>query len=390
MLRNGVPIHYHSLENELSKFSNIAFRGDTRHPKEIFEFGFQRYGAGWDLYLANNKTIQEPMLRQTHDETGMCDVEATSAVCLTLDFDCASMFPLEENNGEAAPPFTWIYIVQVENAYMTYEKQIKANSNLQFCREIATRDIPSGHVLCAIRCERYFNLNEEFEPKWYAGLHFKLVGEILWNPKLKNEPKTPAKILLKENIEKLIHAHQHQYLETPIPKSQEEIINFNRILSTPIPIALNKHEERRCLIHFAMVCAKPLSFYLTKAEKVQQALEAIASCKNVNELIPGTRFFPLMMACKYNLPDVVKKLLAKGANPKIKNSDGIPLVEMDYKPEIKALLEDAVQKLDESKLIFNGHGFFDIAGTAKQLLNTFLIDFSDLVSTLDPLQRKNN
>lgn len=365
---NSDSFSYQSLENELEKYSNIAFRGDSRDPKEIFEFGFQRIGASQNYFMANNKKIQEPTIRLMDPSSktkGGCDVVATSAVCLTLDFDCASIFPIE--SADAYSPLTsktWIYIVHVENAYMTYKKQIKEGSILQFCREIAARDIPSGDVLCAIQCERYLNLNQDYLPTWHTGMHYALHGEIYWNPKLNNETKTKIKMQRKEMIERIVKAHQHQYLESFIPKNEFEANIFNRKPSTPLPISAHEHTNRLLLINFAMICTDFSSLPLTKTLRSKLAIQALHGCFDVNQLIPGTNNYPLMIACHYKLTEVVKELLGKGANPEALKDDGIPIHKGNYITEIQTLLNQAISS-KAAKSTFSINGFFQLS-----ILNT--------------------
>lgn len=360
--------HEHEIDNnenmllnkQMQNLNILAFRGDNRSPKEIFEFGLQRKGSTWEHYNVNKKAIEEPTFRFFQNtwrgKEKAEDIIPTSAVCVTKNFDLAPLFPLENPQNENAPPppLTWIYIVKVDQGFLTYELQRKLNSSLAFCEEIATRDIPSGDVICAIQCERFINIDPNLVPNWERGVHYKLTSDIIWNPKLNNEVLTPSKQARNDAIRNLIEQRKDKYWECPIPPNH----NNKKSLTTQ-EISEVTHNDSIHLIQFAVDLYDSNTMRNGKM-KFESALEHLKKCSDLNMIIPNMNETPLMHAChmasRSNPKNfaMVEYLLNNGANPDIKNSFGKTVMDYFLDSDLKLMLiEFKATKHNESALIFS-------------------------------------
>lgn len=263
--------------------SRVGFRGDTRAPEEIFNFGFRRRQDNWapfeekwreyldvelDKWLQAQRgsvspsldsdsdsdddnaglgyepaDVEYPNLRHTDTTKSQTvtivdtskkshavqldlpkspeelykqwlaeakdmkvrasgDVVPASAVCITSLIDVAALFPLPDEKCLAAMrDTTWIHVVYYDHALMTWQKQEEAMENLPKIlarsREMASLDIPSGHIFAAVKCTRTWTrkVKKSF-PKikkvdWRRGATFALERSLSMNPKLRNQGNLP-------------------------------------------------------------------------------------------------------------------------------------------------------------------------------------------------------
>lgn len=207
-----------NIKSKFTEMNTLAFRSDTRTPESpdyIFEHGMQRRGATYDEYVKNNRQCLEPTLVPKSNYS----VLPASAVCATLQPDIAPLFPLSKDNYIED---TWIYFVPVKMAYPTHVTQRDKKSSLAFAEEILLRDIPSGEILGAIKCKRYFNVDpNDGKYYWDNGMHYKLEGDIIWNKKLLNA-ETERMKNYKTIIEEIVDERKGKYIQCPIPKTKEE------------------------------------------------------------------------------------------------------------------------------------------------------------------------
>jgi ankyrin repeat protein len=318
------------LNKKMQKLDIYAFRGDNRPPEVIFNDGFTRQAATWKHFNANeNKKIEEPTFRlfsQTWQGREKAeDIIPTSAVCVTLNFDYAPLFPLEnpQNEHDPIPPLTWIYMVKVQQGFLTYELQRKLNSPLAFCEEVATRDIPPGDVICAIQCERFWNINGFCVPTWESGMHYQLITDVIWNPKLKNEIMTETKKKRNAGFLEFINQKKGKYWECPIPSQK----NSTESLKVSHEISNQTHQDMNHLLKFAIDMENSKLYgFINKKEKEASALAHLKQCYDLNMFIPGMMLTPLMHACDIvstsNNYEIIDYLLKNGASTKIKNSKG--------------------------------------------------------------------
>lgn len=361
-------------ENLLSVYKNInqiAFRGDDREPQVVFEAGFQHKGATWGYYNHAKEIIPLPQFRQAQQ-----DVVPASAVCCTLNFDAAPLFPLpipytfivvkndvtidefqprtfyiNEKNGNLTysiktpegaivknipitnftvttplenltplqeknimevalnnehvlghiKPSTWIYIVQVQNGYATHDLQKKINSPLVFCQEIASRDIPPGDVICAVRCERFFNIDSQCNLNWKEAVYYQLTSDIIWNPKLANESAIKSKQERNIKIEKMLGEKKSKCWEYNLP------FTITTDTQPPIREITKLEHDQKKQIHLLNAVANG------NIDTAKFFLET-----NVDPNFKNTEgMSPLLFAVvKQNLA-MIELLLAKKANPNL-------------------------------------------------------------------------
>lgn len=328
----GMLIEDFIVNSKMNTLDITAFRGDDRAPKIIFREGFQRRGSQLKYYQKNNKKIMEPTFRLNNE-----DISPPSAVCLTLNIDCAPIFPIEATDK------TWIYIVKAHTAFETYKLQNQTGSFPAFCDEIAIRDIPPGDIICAIECERFYKMNNEFEINWYNGIYYRFVNDIIWNPQLANEPETACKQKRKNDILKLINARKDKYIVCPIPSNYEpyyKIDHKNNIFT----IDSVDHIDIQNLFQFARCMNRDLRENETQDEREKEAISFLEKCSDLDRMIPGINLNPLMFSCEKNSLNVVKYLLSKNVKVDIQDSLGITPIFLAKEPEIKNLLKKSKTK----------------------------------------------
>lgn len=325
--------------NKFKPLNYTAFRGDTRPPKTIFEFGFQRRGANWQYYNESKK-IQEPSLRfykeKGNEMIKACDIVSSSAICLTRQFDLAPLFPLHPQGDELfASDYTWLYVVQLWQGFATYEEQQALKLPISFCQEVAVRDVPSMDVIAAIQCKRYWNVLN-----WRDGMHYKLVGDIEWNPKLRNEKPSISKLKRNEWIEHSIAERKERYIECPIPGNEIEYSNvvtglFSYNLKT---IEKQQHQDRRYLKYFLVNLINSKRLINAYTRMLEAAIQWLARCSDINQFVPSTDMTPLMHACEQSNHDLVDYLLKNNADISIQNADGKSAMSYASDNKVRGLL----------------------------------------------------
>jgi hypothetical protein len=194
----------------------LAFRGDDRAPQDMFANGFSAR-----LPAANIK-FNPNAIKYHHGNiqlTAAGDIAAETAVCVSADFNAASLFPLGGSScafDQDGQPYrvqqnedSYLYLVYVPDGYNTSHHQIERTlegwsqlPDLQrvhgasaetiqrmaleigFClygREMATKEIPAGHVLAAVPIKR----------RW-AGNDFRHGGEVRMNGRVVVNPRQLA------------------------------------------------------------------------------------------------------------------------------------------------------------------------------------------------------
>ncbi|MFI6227912.1 hypothetical protein ACIBCR_11425 [Micromonospora echinospora] len=175
----------------------IAFRSDTRPSADIYKTGFQRKRlvVDWlDTEYADSSTkttrkrlddarqdiaasvtkamkgkpeaeIRTEIARVTNEleresvalRVGNVDLDVETAVCATLDFQIASLFPFDPKALAAsfAKP-TSIYVVRMRHWLETYKVQRYAAPHLAYSREVASLGIPANDVLGCLTVGRRY------------------------------------------------------------------------------------------------------------------------------------------------------------------------------------------------------------------------------------------
>lgn len=397
------------LNKKMKKLDIIAFRGDNRPPEVVFTEGFTRRGGTWE-HFNTKKEIEEPTFRFfATDYKGKQkaeDIIPSSAVCVTKKFDLAPLFPIEnpENPNDPVPPVTWIYIVKVQQGFLTYDLQRQLNSSLAFCEEVATRDIPPGDVICAVKCERFWNVDANCAPNWENGMHYKLMSDVIWNPNLKTELVTDATKNRDIEILKLFEEKRGKYWECPIPSQKDGI----EPLKHSHEISDQTHSDMLHLMQFAVDMDDANKVNYNKKQKQASALAHLTQCSDLNMFIPGMNMTPLMHACATSIAsnnhEIIDYLLSNGASPAIVNSKNETVIDYANHPETQLQLMKfkasqanqyplnfALQNNDEEMVeAFLENRIETYIGLCKKLLNIKNIDENiklDLVDLKNHLKK---
>lgn len=310
--------------------NDIDFRGDTRHPNEIFNFGFQRRGGSWEHYNVSKK-ILEPTVRFFQNNPRKredVDILPASGVCVTQVFDLAAMFPLENPEAKGLPPpeKIWIYVVCVQQGFRTYELQSKLGSKLAFCQEVVSRDIPAGDVICAIGCTRYMNVDHKTgNYSWESGVHYRLTSDIVWNPKLQNEVQTPYKVNRNEAITRLVNKRTGKFIECPIPTNDQELEQVKSgKFSYKMQELTNLQHEEKILINFYHKMEDAIHEIdpEKRAKKINKAIAVLNDSQDINQFIPNTNMTPLIYAYKNGIVPLATYLEKRNADHEIKDIYG--------------------------------------------------------------------
>jgi hypothetical protein len=135
------------------------------------------------------------------------DLDRKSGVCETPAITAAPLFPIPEVYPANGRDETWVYVVYNDKrAFKTYKQQKSAAKiasqggrpqdavvpkTLATSKEIAAWDIPSGDVLAAVRCSRYWKFQKQVRNKnrvdWRHGVMATFLGPIQINPKITNQ-----------------------------------------------------------------------------------------------------------------------------------------------------------------------------------------------------------
>lgn len=331
------------------------FRGDSRHPIKdgIFEFGMQRRASTWAYYNTHNQKQLEPTLRFfKNDEEKIDDVDLipASGISTTIKFDFAPMFPLPLSDEKKPSDHTWIYLVKVQQGFLMHNLQAKYHSDLTFCQEVSTRDIPSGDVICAIQCKRFWNVNEDAEFKWQRGMHYVLTSDIIWNPKLSNVANSESLTKLKKGIVSFVESKKGQYIEIPIPKNQADLILAQISEKPPAKCKILTEEEHQIYLSLVKFVQLAKQATLTNENNLtDQIIKEALQClnpNNVNQFIPGTDLTPLMYAVKNNLIGLSTELIKQGANPAKRNDEGMNALDYATNESVKNRL---IQIINDNK-----------------------------------------
>jgi hypothetical protein len=171
----------------------VMFRGDSRHPvnNNIFAQGFTK----------QDPTIPDPVYRSGGANMAG-DLDPVSAVCVSVRFQGAALFPLKfDNTNPRITTYIYAVYVDTDDLLNTHMKQVtdalgqKIGQTWQnpdsadnavwstdspmwplFAHEMAANDIPPGHVISAIRCDRTWNGAD-----WSFGGTYRL-GSLFHNP----------------------------------------------------------------------------------------------------------------------------------------------------------------------------------------------------------------
>jgi len=154
---------------DITAINRLCWRGDSRHPREIFAFGFRRRDDTAEGYFKRQRTWQEdaagdddvPLaIPDRMPNSGALfrvaqkDIAPATAVCVSGNFKAAALFPLKSAD-DPQEDVTWIYAVFVQNGFDTYQMQAQLGAQaLAFAQEACSHDIPAMHVLGAVKMQR--------------------------------------------------------------------------------------------------------------------------------------------------------------------------------------------------------------------------------------------
>lgn len=172
---------------DITRLKRLCWRGDSRTPREIFEFGLRRRDDTAKSYFRRQKLqriLQNPgnvfeqkfqgrhltpeivqSRRMGNDilaptaalfRTDQNDIAPATAVCVAKSFVAGCLFPLVAEDGDKYDK-TWVYAVYLENGFNTFQMQVSLNAAsaaMAFVQEACCNDIPPMHVLGAIQVER--------------------------------------------------------------------------------------------------------------------------------------------------------------------------------------------------------------------------------------------
>ena len=123
------------------------------------------------------------------------DIDPKSAICITPKLNVAALFPFPPEYPKWGRDSTWVYVVYVDGVFVTWQHQIDLNTSiskvLARSREIASRDIPSGHVFAAVRVYRRWTKKVKrgriWKADWRSGVSFVVSPYFEMNTKLANQ-----------------------------------------------------------------------------------------------------------------------------------------------------------------------------------------------------------
>lgn len=176
---------------DITSINRMCWRGDSRGPKDIFNFGFRRRDDTLQGYFNRLDEWEDDPEQHTVNEYGEVrkmppsnplfrsdsrDIAPATAVCVASSFKAAALFPLK---GKGSKDVIWVYAVQVENGFDTYQMQaeIGAKKTL-FVQEACSHDIPPMHVLGVACVRRSWN-----GATWEDGAMAKLIKPFEVNSK---------------------------------------------------------------------------------------------------------------------------------------------------------------------------------------------------------------
>ena len=202
--------------SDLTMMNRMYWRGDSRGPGEIFENGFRRRDDTAESYFKRRKVWSEldadktknphmfqgkalgpeTVLSRTGDRNIMApslpqfrarenDIAPSTAVCVASSFIAGALFPLL-TEGESQFDSTWVYAVQVENGFNTFQMQVQMGKNekaFNFVQEACCNDIPPMHVIGVIQVERAWR-----SVTWQAGAKGYVEGSV--EEKFRVNPKS--------------------------------------------------------------------------------------------------------------------------------------------------------------------------------------------------------
>jgi hypothetical protein len=180
----------------------VMFRGDDRHPvtNNIFTNGFTKRG---------DPTVFPDPVYRSGGTNKAGDLDPQSGVCVSVRFQGAALFPLKFDATDPAVT-TYIYAVYVDTKDLLNTHQLQVmdalgqkvggqwqnpksarNANWStkapmwplFAHEMAVNDIPAGHIISAIKCDRNWTGQD-----WTFGGTYQL-GTLFHNPGC-NAPET--------------------------------------------------------------------------------------------------------------------------------------------------------------------------------------------------------
>lgn len=153
--------------SDITSINRMCWRGDSRGPTDIFNFGFRRRDDTLEGYFNRLDEWEDDPSQHTVNEYGEVrkmppsnplfrsdsrDIAPATAVCVAGSFKAAALFPLK---GDASTDKIWVYAVQVENGFDTYQMQARIGAKKTlFVQEACSHDIPPMHVLGVIRVRR--------------------------------------------------------------------------------------------------------------------------------------------------------------------------------------------------------------------------------------------
>lgn len=310
------------INKHIESYNDIAFRSDTRPPRILFEFGFQRRMTTHDEYVQNRGENYEPTWRH-----GQRDMYPESAICLTQQFDAAPIFPVGSSDN---PPseLTWIYIIRPQKAFMTHLYQKHLNSPLAFSEEIAVRDVPSCDVLAAIKCKRFWGVNIDNQKDWRTGVRYELISDLQWNPKNENVPLSDNNKNIRERIISLVEARHGKIIDCQVPQGPEEI-NY----TTPMIIPHGDHLFMLDFKNFVTAIANGSA--TIKQDFPPYFVKSVVNTIILND--GGSVFF---FAVQKGTPEIVKYLLDNGADLSLTDDNGKKVYDYVSSIEIQSLLQN--------------------------------------------------
>lgn len=410
----------------LNESNYYAVKQVLQNKQQILSLKLQK-----DIFaVTSKKGYARHKLEPTYRKRGpfggaLHDIDPPTAVCATLLFDCAPIFPVIKEY--ASTQEIWINVIKIGEAFPTYQKQLENNSRLSFLLEVAMRDIPSNYVICAIKCERYWTADISIHPvslNWDNGMHYKLVGDIIWNPKLKNVSSHPEIQNYEQAIKELIEPRIGKYIECPIQLtlSEEkkakmtEMVKIKREIIDVLPheISQREHDELELIRATYMGDIHTVAALLIRGvdvdhideksgltplhiaavdgniELVKILLKNGASVNHgtlredvspldfavTNKKIPVVKlllkaganinrrdkagYTAFHRAIVENQYDLVKLLLAAGANPFSKGPDDASVVEIADNQRMKKLLKTYISQLQGQLFSAVKHGDIEL------------------------------
>lgn len=147
----------------------IAYRSDDRAPVKIFAEGFQRRTNGCAKYPKPRFDKQGKPIKVTAPSPGRqestvalrlgnMDLDTHCAVCVTLDFEIASLFPFDpqKNFGKRASK---IYICKMTSWLEVYNLQKILAPHLAYAREVASLGLGAKDILGCVYIDSQWHKN---------------------------------------------------------------------------------------------------------------------------------------------------------------------------------------------------------------------------------------